>query len=245
MARKFYLESEKGFEVGQTFVLTDDEFTHIVKVMRFSVCENFTLIDGYGYEYICKIEAINKKDLQAVVLEKNKAQTEAKHNVTVFQALVKGDKFELITQKLTELGVNKIVPFESEFCQVKSNTTRLDRLEKISIEALKQCGRAKKVEIENVISFDKMLEKLTSFDKVIFAYENATENFGENSFDSNDQNIAIIVGSEGGFSLSEVEKLSKLQNLKTISLGKRILRAETAAISLTSVVMFLLKEWEI
>ena len=245
MARKFYLESSTGYQIGQTITLTDDEFVHIAKVMRFSVGEIFTLIDGFGYEYDCKIENINKKDMQAVVIQKTKAQTETNHNVTVFQALVKGDKFELITQKLTELGVNKIVPFESKFCQVKSNTTRLDRLEKISIEALKQCGRAKKVQIEKILSFDEMLKQLESYDKVIFAYENSTENFSAESFDKNDQNIAIVIGSEGGFSLTEMEKLKQQKNVKTVSLGKRILRAETAAISLTSVVMFLLNEWQV
>ena len=135
------------------------------------------------------------------------------------------------------MGISKFVPFYSEFCQVKPNTTRLDRLEKISIEALKQCGRSKKLEIKEVISFNDLINELEDYDEVIFAYEKATSPLNLETL-KNKNNIAIIIGSEGGFSEKEANALTSLKNIKTISLGKRILRAETASIALSTLVLF-------
>lgn len=246
MARKFYLQNN-NLEIGKSVTITGDEFLHITKVLRNKVGDTITLINGHGYDYGATISNIQKNSLTICINKKNLSNTETKNSVTVYQALVKADKFELITQKLTELGINQIVPFSSKFCQVKPNTTRLDRLEKISIEALKQSGRSKKVIIGNILEFNQMLEDLSKFDLVVFAYENAKQNLSQELFHINKKplNIAIIVGSEGGFSSDEVEKLISLNNVKMVSLGSRILRAETASISLTSVIMYLLGEWKI
>lgn len=246
MSKKFYWEELSNCNFNNLLQIDGEEFSHIALVLRKNVGDKLCFIDGYGYDYDVQIENITKKNMTIRVLNKTLSQNETMSNVAVFQALVKGDKFELITQKLTELGVNKIIPFSSEFCQVKPNTTRLDRLNKISIEALKQCGRAKKVEIENVCSFDQMIEKTKQFDLVLFAYENSCYNIDEKELSTYaGKNIAIIIGSEGGFSKKETEQLSRLGNVRTISLGKRILRAETASIALTSAVMFGLGEWKI
>lgn len=246
--RRFYIKSEKSFEFEDNIIVLGEEFNHIVNVLRYNEGDKLIVIDGCGSEYYCVIEKINKKDLTLKIENILESNSETKANVTVFQALVKGDKFELIIQKLTELGVKKLVPFSSSFCQVKPNTTRLDRLEKISIEALKQCGRARKVEISDIKSFDEMSMLLKDFDKVIFAYEKEEQSLTkEDLLDKNGnlyQNVAIIIGSEGGFSTEEYEKLKSLDNITSISLGNRILRAETASISLTSVVMYLLGEWD-
>lgn len=247
MARKFFIKQDKSFEYGGNIVVDGEEFNHIVNVLRYKVGGEVCVIDGSGTDYVCKIKEIRKKNLTLDIVEMKDNNSETKANVTVFQALVKGDKFELIIQKLTELGVKTFIPFETEFCQVKKNTTRLDRLEKISIEALKQCGRSKKVEIKNILSFGQMIDELKNYDKVIFAYENSTTSLQKEDLQQNGQpfkNVAIIIGSEGGFSEKENEMILSQNNVKQISLGNRILRAETASISLTSVVMFLLDEWE-
>lgn len=247
MARKFFIESDKSFEFGQIIKVEGEEFNHIVNVLRFKVGDKLSVIDGSGTDYECEIETINKKNLTLKIVEIKDNNSETISDVTVFQALVKGDKFELIIQKLTELGIKKFVPFESEFCQVKKNTTRLDRLEKISIEALKQSGRSKKVEVCDILSFNEMIETLKNFDKVIFAYEKSSTVLTKEDLLNSDKNplknVAIVIGSEGGFSDKENEEIQKLTNVKQISMGNRILRAETAAICLTSVVMFLLDEW--
>lgn len=246
MSRKFYLENLASASVGDLLQVDGEEFSHIALVMRKSIGDKLCFIDGNGYDYDVLVQDIAKKYMTIKVVNKTLSQNEVKTNVAVFQALVKGDKFELIAQKLTELGVKKIVPFFSEYCQVKPNTTRLDRLNKISIEALKQCGRAKKVEIEDIKSFDEILQELKTFDLVLLAYENSSSNINEKKLVAfAGKNVAIIIGSEGGFSESETLKLSKLTNESTITLGKRILRAETASIALTSAVMFSLGEWKL
>lgn len=244
MARKFYIQN--SLTKNSIVTIDGDEFLHITKVLRKKVGDKICLINDSGNDYTAEIIDIAKNNLQIKIVDESISKTETTNNVTVFQALVKADKFELITQKLTELGVKSIVPFYSSFCQVKPNTTRLDRLEKISIEALKQCGRSKKVEIENVITFDQMRQSLSKFDIVLFAYENSCIDLKKELIQSNEnksQNIAIIIGSEGGFSEEENNQLLALKNVKQVSLGNRILRAETASVALTSVVMFLLGEW--
>lgn len=248
MARKFYIKKDKSFEFESEIIVDGEEFNHIVNVLRYNIGDILCVIDGSGTDYICEIKDISKKNLVLKIIKIKDNDSETKSNITVFQALVKGDKFELIIQKLTELGVKTFIPFESEFCQVKKNTTRLDRLQKISIEALKQCGRSKKVDIKNVLSFNEMIESLKHFDKVIFAYEKSDKNLMREDLEKNNkpcENVAIIVGSEGGFSDKENEIIINQTNVKQISMGNRILRAETACISLTSVVMYLLGEWEI
>lgn len=246
MSRKFYLENLSHAKIGDIIQVDGEEFNHIILVMRKNIGDKICFIDGNGYDYEVAIIDVTKKYMTIKVINKTLSQKETQTKVTVFQALVKGDKFELIGQKLTELGVCKIVPFFSEYCQVKPKTTRLDRLEKISIEALKQCGRAKKVEIDSIKNFDEILQELKFFDLVLFAYENSSNNIDERELSAfAGKNIAIVIGSEGGFSENETKMLSSLANLRTISLGKRILRAETASIALTSVVMFSTGEWKI
>lgn len=248
MPKKYFIKTEKSFQFEDNIVVDGEEFLHIVNVMRKKVNDEICVIDGSGSDYFCTIIEINKKNLVLKINDIKDCNSETKADVTCFQALVKGDKFELIIQKSTELGVKNFVPFSSEFCQVKPNTTRLDRLEKISVEALKQCGRAKKLAISGIKTFDEMIETLKDFDVVIFAYENSKLNLSEEMLKIDGkfaQKVAIVVGSEGGFSEKEIDKLTNIENIKVISMGNRILRAETAAISLASVVMFLLGEWKV
>lgn len=237
MAKKFYIDSDKNYKIGEEIVVNGEEFNHIKNVLRHKAGDEIIVIDGNGQNIFCVIKEINKNDIVLRIEAIKNCEANPKVNVVVFQALVKGEKFEWIVQKLTELGITKLVPFYSEFCQVKPNTTRIDRLEKISIEALKQCGRAKKLEITNIFSFDDVLKELNNYDQVIFAYELAKQSLNPENL-KNMKNIAIIIGSEGGFSLEEVKKLSLIKNVKLISLGKRILRAETAAIALSTLVLF-------
>jgi 16S rRNA (uracil1498-N3)-methyltransferase len=237
MARKFYIKFERDYKTGEKVVVGGEEFNHIKNVMRYGVGDELSVIDGNGHNYFCEIAEIRKNDLVLKINKIQECEADPKVEVTVFQALVKGEKLELIVQKLTELGITKLVPFYSEFCQVKPNTTRLDRLEKISIEALKQCGRSKALQIGDIASFNEMLSQLENYDEVIFAYEGATAPLDLNSLKSKN-NIAIIIGSEGGFSEKEVAALSLCKNVKTISMGKRILRAETATIALSTLVLF-------
>jgi len=241
MARKFYIKSDKDYIVGEEIVVGGEEFNHIKNVLRYNIGDEIIVINGNGKNIFCIVNEMRKNDLTLKITAIKKCEADPKIEVTVFQALVKGEKLEFITQKLTELGITKLVPFYSEFCQVKQNTTRINRLEKISIEALKQCGRSKILEISPIFSFDEMVKDLKKYDEVIFAYEGATQSLDINEIKTK-QNIAIIIGSEGGFSPKEAEKLKSCKNLKTISMGKRILRAETACVALSTLILFAVGE---
>lgn len=241
MARRFFVNSESILPNG-TITIVGEEYNHIVNVLRAKENDELTICDNSGFDYICSIFKIEKKSLILKILNKEENKQEPKTKITVFQALVKGDKFDLIAQKLTELGATTLVPFESQFATVKASTTRTDRLQKISVEAAKQCGRAKSLKILPVQTFEQVLKMLDQFDIVVFAYENSKANLKDQL--TNKKNSAIIIGSEGGFSTEEVEKLQKHKNVVTISLGNRILRAETACIVLTGIVGYCLKEWD-
>lgn len=233
--KRFFIEQD--LNLNETLLLQDDLYNQIINVLRMNKGDQFVLFNGSCFDYVCEILDVQKKKLEIKVLSKQENLANPKINLTLFQALVKGEKFELITQKITEIGVSSLVPFTSTFCDVKENTTKISRLPKITIEACKQCGRSVPVVINEVVKFNKMCEMLQNFDKVIFAYEKATEPLKIEPIKA--QNVAIVVGSEGGFSEEEAKQLASLQNVQTISLGSTILRAETAAITLSSTVKFL------
>ncbi len=222
--------------------LFGEEFFHLKNVLRLKEGDKVACFCGDGKDYLCEIESFEKERAVLVVQEILQEETTPQVEVTVFQGTLKLDKFELVLQKLAELGIKKVVPFESSFSVVKLKPEKVERYKKISISASKQCKRADFMQVENKLSFKEMLKSLEKFDKVIFAYEKENQtSLKDLKFDKKEK-IAIIVGSEGGFSTQEVENLEKLENLATITLGKRILRAETAVITLSSLIMFLLDE---
>ena len=150
---------------------------------------------------------------------------------------------ELITQKISELGAVELVPFVSAFAQFKS--IRIDRLRTIAEESTKQCGRSSTLKIAEPMQFAEVCERLKEYDSIVFAYEASHAGglaevlSGVNT----NERIALVVGSEGGFSPAEADALISA-GARVVGLGKRILRAETAAIALTSAVMCLGGEWE-
>jgi 16S rRNA (uracil1498-N3)-methyltransferase len=149
----------------------------------------------------------------------------------------------LIIQKLTELGVKTFVPFESEFITSKDKYGKVSKLQEISNQSIKQCKRSIPMSVMDTIKFDKLVDCIKDYDIVIFANEcEKSEKLSEINFDRR-KKIALIIGSEGGFSANEIEKLI-CAGAKSITMGKRILRAETASIALASVVMFKLGEWD-
>lgn len=229
--KKFFAIKEDDY-----FLFKDDELAHF-NVLRCKVGEQILCLNTDGYDYLCEVVEISKKQATAKILSKEKNTKNPTKNITVFQALVKGEKSDLITQKLTELGVSQLAFFESKFAIAKANNNKLARLNKISEEACKQCGRSIPLEISECISFNDMLAKLQAYDIVLFANEKNTIR----NFDclKSANNIAIIVGSEGGFDDEEIDKI-KSAGAKEFGLGSRILRAETAVIAMSAIIGFLI-----
>ncbi len=222
--------------------LEGEEFHHLSNVMRSRAGDRVCLFNGNGNFYFGEIKSIEKKSAKILIDKTEESQNEPKINLTVFQALAKGDKLSLITQKITEIGASNLCLFESKYTDVKSNTSKSERLETIAISAAKQCGRATITKIEKPISIEEISKRINSFDKFYVAYENEDGKTLVQSLESNKNitNIAVMIGAEGGFSEKEISAL-KANGAEIVSLGKRILRTETAAILTTSLIMQILE----
>lgn len=238
--KRFFIN--KPLQVNTNVKIDGIEHNHIKNVLRLKVGDEIILVCGDDYDYFAKIVDISKGETEVEITAKEKNSANPKSDVTVFQALVKSDNMSLIVQKLTELGVKSFVPFESEFITSKDKNNKASKLQEISNQSIKQCKRSIPMKVESVKTFKQVLEMLGDFDEVIFANE------CEKTCDLKDLNlkksskIALIIGSEGGFSSDEINELIS-KNAQSISMGNRILRAETASISLSAVVMYLIGEW--
>lgn len=222
-------------------VITGEEFRHAINVLRIKEGEEILVCDNTGLEYVCKVEKISKNELSFSVVKTNVCSTETKNNVTLVCGYLKGDKTELVVQKAVELGVKEIITFSSKFSSSYINDNKLSRLNKVSVEAAKQCGRAIAPKVSYFDTLEKALNACSHIKNKLFACEFATKNDVE--FGSLTGDTAIVIGSEGGFSEQE-NHLALSLGFKTVFLGKRILRAETACIALTAIVMHSLKELE-
>lgn len=239
--KRYFIEKEKFNE--NLIVLDGVEHNHLKNVMRTRIGEEVVVVTGDGYDYLCMVESIEKNKTFLTLISKNKNQNEPKRKLTVYQAMTKSDNMNLIVQKLTELGATRLVPFENAYITAKDKSGKIDKFQNISNQSIKQCKRACPIHIENTISFKTLLTSLAEHDMVVFANEcEKSKSLSMLKFPY--ENIAIIVGSEGGFSEQEIAQLTSLKNVTSVSLGKRILRAETASIVLAGTIMYLQGEWE-
>jgi len=234
--KRYYVEKE--LMQGTDVMIEGEEFVHLSSVMRSRVGDSVTLFNGDGFDYDGTVSEIAKK--YAVVHVENKTQGIGfpEKNVTLFQALVKGDKLSTIVQKCTELGVAEIVHFESQFSDVKVGAKNTGKLEKVVVAACKQCGASVLTKTNRELKFDDMIHELKNFDVALFAYECEGQNKVSEILQKtqNFAKIAVIVGAEGGFSEKEAQKI-KDAGAVAVSLGDRILRAETAAIVMPALVL--------
>ncbi|MCD8041228.1 MAG: 16S rRNA (uracil(1498)-N(3))-methyltransferase [Clostridia bacterium] len=237
--RRFLLENKID---GNTEVLLEGEqFNHAKNVLRLGEGAEVVLLDGSGMEYSAIITSVSRHAMSAHIVGSARGEREASTPVYLLCGALKGDKTELVVQKAVELGVHKIGVFNSKFCSAFMNGgAKLERLNKVAREATKQCMRSVAPE---VVYFDKLEDALAScsgYNNKLFACE-----FYDHS-DADMLNLsgssALVVGSEGGFAEEEFALAQNKYGFKGITLGKRILRAETAAVSLTAIVMFLLGE---
>ena len=236
--RGITMSAPKRFFVGQIseeVSLTGDEYKHAKNVLRLGVGDELTLLDGSGKEYSAVVARVEKGSLTLHVLEGRPSEREPQANVYLLAGALKGDKTELVVQKAVELGVNKIAVFSSRYCAAYMNENKLDRLNRVAREAAKQCLRAY---VPEVVYFDNLKDAIASaegYEHKLFACEFLSKSEGDIA--GMGASYALVIGSEGGFTEEEFA-LAGQYGFAGISLGKRILRAETAAISLLSVVMY-------
>lgn len=211
---------------------------HIIKSLRMKVGEELILCDKKGFDYECVIDKIDESVI-CNILEKKKCISEPTCKVTLYQAFPKGDKFETIIQKCVELGINEIVPVLTARCisrpDQKSFAKKLERYNKIALEAAKQSGRGIIPKVNNIISFNEAIVRMKSENTAIIFYEGGGQNINK-LYIQNESNIGLMIGSEGGFEEAEIEYALKNDIIK-VGLGPRILRCETAPIAALAIIM--------
>lgn len=210
---------------GDRIYITGDEYAHM-KVLRQKVGYKVVVCTGDGKDYEGTIQEMGADGAYVRVDNVSGNANDPVLDVTLFQALPKGDKMSFIVQKCTELGARRIVPFLSAYTEeTKYNCERMQRVAK---EACKQCGRSLVCDAGELTDFDGVISALGGYDCVIMPYENATcGRTGDVKGLDTAKKIAVIIGSEGGFSREEVDKAVSA-GAQIVSLGKRILRCETA-----------------
>lgn len=216
--------------------ISGDEFNHIKNVMRMNKGDGFIAFIGDENDYTCEISEINKNNLKFSVLNTCKNTKNPNIKIDVFQALAKGEKMELIAQKLTEIGVSTIFPLFVKNCDVKPNTNKPERIKKIVVSACKQCGRSVIPTISYVVNLNDTLAMIKNYDLVLFANEkeNNARIYDTLNKNKSAKKVALIIGPEGGFKDEEITAISKVST--SVTFGSRILRTETAAIYLISIV---------
>lgn len=243
MPKFFITDSEIS---GGTVTINGDNAAHIIKTLRMRIGEELTVCDGAGMDYLCEIKYIEPGRVEAAVIRSQRCEAEPKLRLTVYIALPKSDKLELVVQKSVELGADRICIFKSSRCipdpDRGSINKKLTRLRRISAEAAGQSLRGRIPDVRGILEFDEMLSEAAKHDKALFFYERGGHPLKELLDGDGYSSAAVIIGPEGGFS-EEEHSMAQSAGLKTAYLGKRILRCETAAICAVGAVMFHANEY--
>ena len=244
MARRFIVSNENIKELGNNNICISGEEVKHIQVLRFNL-EDVIHVNDSMY----KIVSMTRDTIELEFKEKAEVIGVPNTNITLYMAFLKGDKMDFVVQKAVELGVSKIVPFFSSNVVVKldekDRVKRQAKLQKIADEACKQCGRTDSVEVSSFVNFKELETNFFFLVKVFFAYEASRESLRVEINDAKDKefkNIGIVIGAEGGFTPNEAQELKEMPNVSVVGLGERILRAETAALNLISIVVYEMEE---
>lgn len=236
---KFFVKSEDIND--HTVTLAGENANHIGNVLRAKTGDMITVCDGEGRDYECEITEITKKYVMAKITDIFTNDNEPDIKITLYQGLPKADKMELVIQKCIEIGVDRIVPVKTEHTVVKldgKEDKKLLRWNKIAEAAAKQCGRGKIPVVDRVMNFKEAVDEGSSLDGAVIPYEKEREH-SLKSFakEFKGRSIGVFIGPEGGFSNAEIEyALDK--GVKSVTLGKRILRTETAGLVASVILLY-------
>lgn len=241
----FAMPEQIGHEEIQ---LTGGDVAHIKNVLRMKPGTQISVYDGAYKEYICEITELGDEMVRARILKTVEQKRELASKLTLFQGLPKGDKMDLIIQKAVELGACRIVPVRMKRCVVKLDekkaAAKVTRWNEIARSAAKQSGRGILPEVAPVMDFTQALLEAEKLDVRLAPYE-----YAENMAESKErifgilpgQSVGIFIGPEGGFEETEIAEAQK-HGAALISLGRRILRTETAGLCVLSILMFALEQ---
>ena len=234
---------------GERIYIEGSDVNHMKNVLRMKPEETILISSGESLEYTCYIRELKEEEIIAHIMYVQESGYELPSRLYLFQGLPKSDKMELIIQKAVELGVHEIIPVASKRAVVKLDARKEEkkrtRWQAISESAAKQSKRMYVPEVKKVMSFSQAVEYAGQLDVVLVPYELA-KGMGETreiiGKIKKGQSVGIFIGPEGGIEETEVEMAVEKANAKAITLGKRILRTETAGLTVLSILMFTLEE---
>ena len=236
MSKRFIVEDKNIVKKENLIEISGEQVNHI-KALRHEIGENINVNN-----YLVKLQKIDKDKIYGEVLDKACEVGVPNKNITLIQSYLKSDKMEYVVQKAVELGASSIQPVLSKNTVVKLDEKDMikkqERLNKIAVEAVGQCGRTDMV---SVLPIKRLCDiDLSFFDLVILCHEKAVNSInGIEKYIGDVYKIAILIGPEGGFDDNEVDNMSKGKNVVSIVFGKRILRAETASVYMLSILDYL------
>ena len=236
---RFYVPFHAGLK---NLWIDSSESHHIIHVKRLKIGDSIIVFNGTGDEFEAEIEDIEDNRVNVRI---NQQRTISKENIVEIDiafAIPKGKRSHLLIQKCTELGVHKLIPINYARSVVKLKddcSVKIEKWQKIAIEASKQCGRNTITEIGNVVDFDNILNTSDSYDLPLFACSQSDSDNLKNTLQEHPKpnNILSFIGPEGGFTSNEIET-AKRAGCKFVSLGSQILRVETAAIAVSAILSY-------
>ena len=246
---KFFVNSEQ-INNNEIKIIGND-VNHIKNVLRLSINDKIKICDKDEHvNYNCRISNIDNEYVITQIIDEEKSNVEAKTPIHVFQRLPKGDKLEFIIEKLTEIGVKELTPVAMKRSvvklQEKDKQKKMVRWNKIAEVAAKQSGRDEILKINDVINYKNIFNYLKDYDIVLLAYEKEeklTLKKALSKLDKTKENkVAVLIGPEGGFDDIEIEQAKQNSLVNIITLGKRILRTETAPLVISSNILYELED---
>ena len=239
--RRFY--SPQQLETGKSVAISGTDALHISTVLRLKVGDMISVFDGRGHAFECRIKSLSSHEVDVIVEKNHPSKTESDIYITFAQAMLKSKKMDTLIRQATELGISRWTPFFSERSvptpDRKRMNARLERWNKISREALKQCGRDIFMEVIPPMPMKEMLTRGQACDRKIIFWECESAPLEEPISLPPEQikSLMVVVGPEGGFSAQEIDLATSL-GYETQSLGPRILKAETAAVAAAVLMQF-------
>lgn len=245
---RFFVEPEAC--LGENILIGGTDYNHIKNVLRLKVGEEIAVGDGSSREYICTIQEFTGEAVVAKICDMQDSFSELSVKIRLYQGYPKGDKLETIVQKAVELGACEIVPVMMKRTIVKLDdkkaAKKVERLSAIALSAAKQSKRGIIPRVEPIMNFKEAIADAAKLDCILMPYEDARGiAYAREVVEQckNKNTIGIFIGPEGGFDEEEVE-LAKAAGAHCITLGKRILRTETAGMAMLSILMFALEKDE-
>jgi 16S rRNA (uracil1498-N3)-methyltransferase len=238
--RRFYIDPTELQKPDP--MITGPDARHMLQVLRHKPGDQVTLIDGSGHEYLAMIGSISKSMASFKILNKKWSDTASPLEIIAAQGFLKDKKMDVIVRHLTELGISRWIPIISERSVARPDnrrmTERIRRWETIAIEALKQCGLSKQPVISPAMTFNELIRDPEPSDGKIIFWEEETRSLADLFPGNHPVKLLILIGPEGGFSPEEAAQAVEA-GFKCVSLGPRILRAETAAVAACTLMQYL------